>query len=48
MKDNIFKTIQDNALYAKKRDHKIDITDVAINKIPRVQFKGFSDMVSFR
>ncbi len=28
MKDNIFKTIQDNALYAKKRDHKIDITDV--------------------
>lgn len=46
MKDNIFKTIQDNALYAKKRDHKIDITDVAINKIPRVQFKGFSDMES--
>ena len=46
MKDNKFKTIQDKALYAKKRDHKIDITDVAINKIPRVQFKGFSDMES--
>ena len=25
---------------AKKRDYKIMITDAAINKVPRVQYKG--------
>ena len=28
---------------AKKRDHKIMITDEAINKVPRVQYKEISE-----
>lgn len=28
---------------AKKRDHKIMITDEAINKVPRVQYKEIAE-----
>ncbi len=28
---------------AKKRDKKVYITDIAINKVPFVQYKGFTD-----
>ena len=32
---------------AKKRDHKIMITDEAINKVPRVQYKEISETQMF-
>ena len=28
---------------AKKRDKKVYITDIAINKVPFIQYKGFTD-----
>ncbi len=28
---------------AKKRDHKIMITDEAINKVPRIEYKGIPE-----
>ena len=28
---------------AKSRDKKVYITDVAINKVPFIQYKGFTD-----
>ena len=30
-------------LSAKKRDKKVMITDIAIDKIPKLKYKGFSD-----
>ena len=35
--------MDDAVLSAKKRDKKIDITDVAIKKIPRIKYKGLSE-----
>lgn len=28
---------------SKKRDKKVYITDIAINKVPFIQYKGFTD-----
>ena len=33
-----------NSLEANKRDHKIEITDIAIEKVPYVKYKEIPDM----
>lgn len=44
---NIYMNIREqylkNVEQAKKRDHKIDITDIAISKVPKTSVYGFSD-----
>ena len=36
--------MKDTKLSAKKREKKVFITDIAIEKVPLIQYRGLSDM----
>lgn len=38
--------MEETKLFAKKRDKKIYITDVAIKKVPLIQYRGLNDRES--